>query len=614
MEKNRSISICDRVQGDRSNRLRGAVRRALLLSTGVIAGGLALGAVATAPNASFPAVFPLGSLFPAGGGDGSAGFVLPGVHSGDRPASVSDAGDVNGDGIDDLIIGARFAEPGGVSGAGESYIVFGRDTLQAGNFPPIFPLGHLFPAAGGDGSAGFVLTGDESFGEVGSDVSAAGDINHDGIDDVIISAPFANPGGLGAAGETFVVFGRDTAQGGNFPAIFPLRSLFPGSGGDGGAGFVLTGIDASDVLGRNVSALGDFNGDGIDDIIISAADADPGGRVDAGENYVVFGRDTGQDGNFPALFPLASLTAPGGGDGSAGFVLLGISPQDLAGNSVSGAGDVNDDGINDLVIGAFKAPRGQSSAGESYVVFGRDTAQDGNFPAAFPLASLLPDNGGDGSSGFVLTGIQSTDYSGYAVSTAGDVNGDGVDDVVVGAAKARGNAGESYVVFGRNTAQVGNFPALLPLASLYPVAGGDGSEGFVLTGIDIGDHSGFPVSGAGDVNDDGIDDLIISARHGDAAGRTDAGESYVVFGRATAQVGNFPPILPLGTLFGGDGSTGFVLTGIGAGDQAGGAASGAGDINGDGVDDLVVCSEYADPLGQNLAGETYVIFGRAAAP
>ena len=324
--------------------------------------------------------------------------------------------------------------------------------------------------------------------------------------------------------------------------------------------------------GISVSNAGDVNGDGFDDVIVGAPFADSNGSY-SGSSYVVFGKASG----FSAAMNLSSL------DGSNGFRLDEVTAHDDSGSPVSTAGDVNGDGFDDVIVGASAL---LNSNGSSYVVFG----QASGFSATMDLSSL------NGSNGFRLDGEANRDNSGGSVSTAGDVNGDGFDDVIVGAVGADSNgsySGSSYVVFGKAS----GFSAAMNLSSL------DGSNGFRLDGEAKFDFSGNLVSTAGDINGDGFDDLIVGAGGVDSNG-SNSGSSYVVFGQAS----NFSATMNLSNL---NGNNGFRLDGEAASDLSGRSVSTAGDVNGDGFDDLIVGAYGASPNGNNNSGSTYVIFGRS---
>ena len=480
--------------------------------------------------------------------DDTGGFVINGIDVGDFSGfSVSNAGDVNGDGLGDLIVGAFAADPNGNQSAGESYVVFGKTDGTAVELSDV--------AAG---TGGFVINGIDDSDFSGRSVSNAGDVNGDGLEDLIVGAYGADPNGNSMAGESYVVFGK--ADG----TAVELSNMAAGTGG-----FVINGIDTIDQSGYSVSNAGDVNGDGFDDLIVSANYADPDGNSSAGESYVVFGKANG------TAVELSDVTT-----GSGGFVINGIDAGDQSGYSVSNAGDVNGDDLDDLILGAHAAdPNGKSSAGESYVVFGKT---DGT---AVELSDVTA-----GTGGFVINGIDANDYSGESVSSAGDVNGDGLDDLIVGArlADPNGNssAGESYVVFGKADGTA---------VELSNVTAGTG--GFVINGIDQGDYSGVSVSNAGDVNGDGLGDLVLGAYQAMQRGKLAVGESYVVFGKADTLAVDLSDVAA--------GTGGFVINGIDDSDFSGSSVSAAGDVNGDSLDDVIIGAFGADP-----AGESYVVFGK----
>jgi Ca2+-binding RTX toxin-like protein len=486
------------------------------------------------------------------------GFIIQGDAAGDDAGfSVSSAGDVNGDGIDDLIVGARTGDNGG-SNAGEAYVIYGLAGTTRGTLD-------LTALAAADG---FIIQGDTPSDRAGWSVASAGDVNGDGIDDLIVGAPFGDDGG-GFAGEAYVIYGvAGTTRG-----TVDLTGL--GLTARRTQGFIIQGDAGGDRAGWSVSSAGDVNGDGIDDLIVGARSGDDGG-YEAGEAYVIYG----MAGTTRGTLDLTGLTP------TQGFIIQGDATYDGAGRSVSDAGDVNGDGIDDLIVGAIGGDGGGGFAGEAYVIYG----VAGTTRGTLDLTSLAAVDG------FIIQGDAPGDEAGWSVSSAGDVNGDGIDDVIVGARRGDddgSNAGEAYVIYG----VAGTTRGTVDLTGL------SATQGFIIQGDATGDEAGFSVSAAGDVNGDGIDDLIVGARNGDDGG-TDAGEAYVIYGVAGTTRGTLD-------LTGLTAAQGFIIQGDAAGDQAGYSVSSAGDVNGDGIDDLIVGAPYGDDGGIS-AGEAYVIYGGSA--
>ena len=481
----------------------------------------------------------------------TGGFVINGQSSLDASGnSVSAAGDVNGDGLADVIVGAAYSNPASGTDAGRSYVVFGKTSTTG-----------IDLSAVAAGTGGFVINGQGASDQSGISVSSAGDVNGDGLADLLVGAYKSDPAAGLDAGRSYVVFGKSSGT------AIDLSAVAAGTGG-----FVINGQGAGDFSGFSVKAAGDVNGDGLADVMVGAYQSDPAGGVDAGRSYVVFGKASGSAidlsdvaagvGGFvinglcagaqsgfsvsaagdvngdgfadvivgsPGTSPGTSYVVFGKASGSAihvsdvaagigGFVINGQFAGDQSGYSVSAAGDVNGDGLADVVVGAIHASLGTvTQVGRSYVVFGQTST------APIDLSAVAA-----GTGGFVINGQENNDRTGLSVSTAGDVNGDGLADVIVSSpyqatASAAGyNAGRSYVVFGKTSG-----------GSIDLSAVAFGSGGFVIDGQGNGDFSGASVSAAGDVNGDGLADLLVGATGGDPTSSTDAGRSYVIFGSTT---------------------------------------------------------------------------------
>ncbi|HEV2747846.1 MAG TPA: hypothetical protein VGW34_11180 [Allosphingosinicella sp.] len=432
------------------------------------------------------------------------------------------------------------------------------------------------------GSRGFVIQGDEPGDHAGYSVAAAGDVNDDGFGDLIVGAPYNDNAGTDA-GEAYVIFGKASGFG-----TVDLTGLTAAQG------FIVQGDSAVDGAGVSVSSAGDVNGDGFADIILGADFGSDGGTY-AGQAYVIFGKASGFGTPDPAGRRVIDLT---GLTPAQGFIIQGDESFDLAGSSVSSAGDVNGDGLDDMIVGARYGGGGGGAAGEAYVIFGRTSGFGTADPAGRKVVDLT---GLSADLGVVIQGDAGGDEAGSSVSSAGDVNGDGFADLIVGAPLGDDggvNAGEAYLIFGR--------------AGRYATPGADGRQildltglpaaaGFIIRGDTADDRAASSVSSAGDINADGFDDLIVGAPRGDDGGAS-AGEAYVIFGKASGldhiDLSNLAP------------GTGFIIQGDAAADNAGGSVSSAGDVNGDGFDDVIVGASGGDDGGA-AAGEAYVIFGKA---
>ncbi len=443
----------------------------------------------------------------------AAGDFAPTITTTPAPTWIAGIADLNGDLIPDVIIGAP-GDDDKFTDAGRIFIEFGHTS------------GTLASATS---TTGIIIDGVNAGDLSGAAIGSITDLNADGKSEILIGAPGMDNGASTDAGAGFVIWGLASGS---------VDLGDPATGG--GKGYVIKGEAAGDQAGQTMTSIADLNGDGKAEVLIGASGNDASG-ADSGAAYVVWGKSSS------AIVNLTNVTA-----GSGGYRIMGQRAGDAAGKALATLADQNGDGKAEILVGAAGNEAGGVNAGAAYVVFGKSTT------APVDLNAVAA-----GAGGYRITG-SAGENAGSAITGLGDINGDGLSDILVGAS----GSGKAYVVFGKN-----NTSEVL----LSDVAAGNG--GFVINPEYASDLARLSVATGGDFNRDGIADIVIGTPT-NIEGGLDAGAVYVVWGGNTHKI-------DLALVSQGIGGAKIVGS---AGSLTGSSVSVLQDMNGDSTPDLLIAS------------------------
>ncbi|QQR54988.1 FG-GAP repeat protein [Candidatus Peregrinibacteria bacterium] len=385
----------------------------------------------------------------------------------------------------------------------------------------------------------------------GASVAAAGDVDGDGYDDFLVGAP-QNSDAATNAGATYLVYGPiyQTANETRIPN-FPLL---------GGSSIVaeFSGEAESSYSGSSVAGVGDVNADGYDDFVIGAYAYSSGEETYEGAAYLVYGQST--------RYTSVSLS-------SSSVVRFLGEAESSAGTSVSAAGDVNNDGYEDFLIGAPYYSNTNGWVGATYLVLGRSTRyQDRTLGSANSIKRFV--------------GATTDSLSGTSVA-GGDIDADGYSDVIIGAPAGRGAV---YVVYGGASIASRSLSA----TSVYK-----------FVGENTGDNAGDEIAFAGDVNGDGYGEILVGAPLNSDGGLNQTGAVYLVYGTSRQ---NATRVTSLGS------SSIVEIMGVDLQERLGeGDLAGLGDLNGDGYGEILLGSRSVDSSVGTNAGAAYLLYGQSAA-